>query len=368
MATMTTMTEPTPLPAEPTDLGAAPPPAMMMIGTWLQHAMLALGLDVGHRAGLLELAASTGPATSEQLAAAGGLSERHVREWLGLMTVGGLFTYDPATRQYTLPADHAMFVTGPGMNLAAFAGEVSYNAGYVPRVAETIRVGGGISYEEQPEFTERMAEMSGRAYSEESVGGYLGVVPGLIERLEQGARVADIGCGSGRWLSVLASLYPASTFVGFDFSPDALAAAREAVGERGLTNVVFEQSDVAELPQDVTFDIVFAVDSIHDQARPRRVLAEVRRVLDASGSFVMIDPALSSNLEDNVANPMAPWIYGASLFHCMQVSLAQGGEGLGTAYGEQTARALLTEAGFSRVELLQPAAPDPFNGIFHCQP
>ena len=343
---------------------AAMPAAMAELVAMFNSASVVLGIDVGHRTGLFEAMASAGTTTSGDLATAAGLAERPVREWLGLMTVGGIVEHDATADTFTLPPMVAAILTGPGMNLAAFAAEITINATSVPLVVRSMHDGRGIAYDELPHFTARMAEISRRLYDDALLPGYLGVVPGLLDRLSDGASVADLGCGCGHVANLIARAFHASSVVGFDFSEEAITAARKEAAEWGLTNATFELRDIAHLHPDARFDVMLAFDAIHDQARPRAVLAEARRVLADDGLFVMVDPAVSARLDETAQHPMAAYIYGCSLFHCLQVSLAQGGEALGTAYGHQTAVALLHEAGFAEVELLQPAAMDAFNGIF----
>src|SRR5262249_12972478 len=168
--------------------------------------------------------------------------------------------------------------------------------------------------------------------------------------------------------NVMAAAFPRSTFVGYDLGADAIERARAEAAAMGLDNARFEVHDVSMLPTNARFDLVTAFDAIHDQVRPRQVLAEVRRVLADDGLFLMVDMNLSSHLEQNVGNPVAPFLYTVSLFHCMQVSLAEGGEGLGAAWGREQAEALLAEAGFATVELVPPPPNDPINVIFAARP
>jgi ubiquinone/menaquinone biosynthesis C-methylase UbiE len=193
-------------------------------------------------------------------------------------------------------------------------------------------------------------------------------VPGLAERLRSGVAVAELGCGTGHAVNLLAEAFSSSDFVGYDVGTDAIDAARAEARAMGLDNVRFEVRDVAMLPANTRFDVVLAFDAIHDQARPRQVLAETRRVLHDDGIFVMVDMNLSSHLEENIGNPVAPYLYTVSLFHCMQVSLAEGGEGLGAAWGREQAHELLTGAGFGSVEIVPSPPEDMVNVIFVARP
>jgi ubiquinone/menaquinone biosynthesis C-methylase UbiE len=187
-------------------------------------------------------------------------------------------------------------------------------------------------------------------------------VPGLDTALRSGIRVLDIGCGSGHAINVLAREFPRSTFVGYDIAEDAIAGARAEANRLGLGNATFEVVDVATFSTAQTFDLITAFDAIHDQKAPGKVLRNVCRALAPSGSFMMVEFKFSSRLEDNVGNPFAPLYYGISLMHCMPVSLAVDGEGLGTVWGEQVARQYLADAGFGHVAVFD--SPRPQNCIF----
>ncbi|MGR6964699.1 class I SAM-dependent methyltransferase [Geodermatophilus sp. URMC 61] len=182
-------------------------------------------------------------------------------------------------------------------------------------------------------------------------------------RLTDGVRVAEVGCGTGHALNLMAPAYPRSSFTGYDLAGDAIDRARAEAADWGLTNVSFEVLDVARLPSDPLSTAVFAFDAIHDQADPAGVLSRVRAALEPGGWFVMMDIKAASALEDNVGNPMAPWLYGISTLHCMTVSLAQGGAGLGTVWGEQLARRMLDEAGFVDVAV-HDVPDDPFDSVY----
>jgi 2-polyprenyl-3-methyl-5-hydroxy-6-metoxy-1,4-benzoquinol methylase len=195
------------------------------------------------------------------------------------------------------------------------------------------------------------------------VDGVLPLAPGLTDTLRAGARVADVGCGTGHALVVLAKAFPASTFVGYDLAKDAIDKARAEAKAEGLTNVSFEERDIATLAPEQPFDVVTTFDTIHDLVDPVGVLGSVFDSLRPGGTYLMVEPRVSSNLEDNVGNPMAPVVYSISTLHCLTVSLAEGGAGLGTAFGEQKALELLAAAGFGEVAVHAHPA-DPIDGIF----
>jgi SAM-dependent methyltransferase len=329
-----------------------------------RDGLLVLMLDLGHRTGLFEAAAS-GPATSEALASRAGLDERYVREWLGAMATAGIVEYEPAAGTYRLPAEHAVCLTGGGSaNLAPMAQAIAHLAKHVGQVAEAFRSGGGVPYSEfRPEFTSVMDALSRNFFDGALVDGVVPLVPGLADRLTSGARVADIGCGTGHAMVVLAQAFPRSTFIGYDIAVDAIDQARAEAAATGVANAHFATCDVARLTVDEPFDVIFSFDAIHDQADPAAVLARIHDALVDSGTYVMMEPAASSRLEDNLANPLAPFFYAVSTMHCMTVSLAEGGAGLGTVWGEQLARHMLAEAGFGEV-VTHEAPDDPLDTIF----
>lgn len=326
--------------------------------------MLALMVDLGHRTGLFA-AASDGPATSEELAARAGVHERYVREWLGALVTGGMFLYDPTSATYTLPAEHAAVLTGNGSaNLAPLAQINTHLGKHLLQVAESFRHGGGVPYSEfRPEFTDVMDAASRSTFDELLIDQWLPLVPTVRDRLRAGARVADVGCGTGHAANVLAAAFPASAVVGVDVSEDAIARADAEAEALGVANVRFEVADAARFTTNEPFDVVFSFDAIHDQVDPRAVVERIFAALESGGTYVMVEPAASSHLEDNIANPMAPWMYGVSTLHCLTVSLAHGGAGLGTVWGQQRACQLLDDVGFVDVAV-HDAPGDPIDAIF----
>jgi 2-polyprenyl-3-methyl-5-hydroxy-6-metoxy-1,4-benzoquinol methylase len=325
--------------------------------------MMTYMVDLGYRTGLFD-AAAAGPATSAELADRSGLEERYVREWLGAMATGGIVDYDAASRTYTLPPEHAACLTGTGSsNLARFSQLVGHVGKHLPKIERAFREGGGVPYEEfRPEFTDVMDISSRNVFDEHLVAEVLPLA-GLSGLLERGARVADIGCGTGHAVVLMARAFPASTFVGYDLAEDAIARARAEAAGAGVTNAQFEVRDVARLTVDEPFDVVCSFDTIHDQVDPVAVLTAVASALAPGGTYLMVEPNVSSNLEDNIGNPLAPLVYSVSTLHCLTVSLAHGGAGLGTAWGEQKARELLAGAGFVDIEV-HPAPGDPLDGVF----
>jgi SAM-dependent methyltransferase len=178
--------------------------------------------------------------------------------------------------------------------------------------------------------------------------------------------VADVGWGTGHAVNLLAREYPRSRFTGYDIAEDAIAAARVEAAECGLSNASFHVRDATTLPAEPPLAAVFAFDAIHDQVDPARVLARIHDALEPGAMFVMVDIKAASALEDNVGNFFAPWVYGVSTLHCLTVSLAHGGTGLATMWGEQLAVRMLADAGFVDISVHDvPDVPDdPFDTLY----
>ncbi|MEE3754544.1 class I SAM-dependent methyltransferase [Mycobacterium intracellulare] len=335
------------------------------IAATLDGASLTILLSIGHQTGLLDTMAGLAPSTSAQIAEAAGLNERYVREWLGGMTTGHVVEYDPDTATYWLPAHRAGVLTraaGP-QNLAVVAQFLPLLGEVEQKIIGCFRAGGGLPYSEFPRFHQLMAEESGAMYDASLVDVVLPLVDGLVERLRAGADVADFGCGSGHAINVMAQAFPASRFTGIDFSEQAIATGIREAADRGLTNATFESHDLPELDKIEAYDVITVFDAIHDQARPARVLENIYRALRPGGVLLMADIKASSRLEENVGVPMSTYLYTTSLMHCMTVSLALDGAGLGTAWGTQLAVAMLGDAGFDDVRVAEIEA-DPINNYY----
>ena len=198
------------------------------------------------------------------------------------------------------------------------------------------------------------------------VSHILPLVPGLIDSLNSGIKVVDIGCGSGRSMCAMAKEYANSSFYGYDVSEETIINANNQAKDLGLSNIEFKVKDVSNLESTEEFDLITAFDAIHDQAKPNLVLSEINKALKSDGIFLMQDIAGSSYVHKNMKNPIAPFTYTISCMHCMTVSLAQGGAGLGAAWGEELALKMLGEAGFSNVEVKQ-LEHDFINNYYICK-
>jgi 2-polyprenyl-3-methyl-5-hydroxy-6-metoxy-1,4-benzoquinol methylase len=288
-----------------------------MIGI-LNSGALALLSSIGHRTGLFDVMSDLPPSTPEQIAGAASLNERYVREWLGAMVTGGIVEYDPDYGTYRLPPEHAaslMRAATPD-NIAAFAQYIPLMGTVEDRIVDCFKNGGGVPYAAFDRFQEVMAES-----------------------------------------------FPKSRFRGYDISEEAITSARATAGQRGLNNVRFEVKDVTALNASGQYKLVTAFDAIHDQAQPAKVLAEIAAALHPEGTFLMQDIAASSHVHKNIDHPVGPLLYTLSCMHCMTVSLASNGAGLGAMWGEEKARKMLQEAGFTRVEVKK--LPHDFQNIYY---
>ncbi|HET9461469.1 MAG TPA: class I SAM-dependent methyltransferase [Gaiellaceae bacterium] len=338
----------------------------------LNGGALAVMISVGHRTGLFDALATTDAATSQELADLAGLSERYVREWLGAMTTGRVVEYEPSTGKYRLPPEHAGWLTRAASpdNLAVTAQWIPTLAIVEDDIVQCFEKGGGVPYERFDRFHEVMAEESNQTVLSVLFSHILPLVEGATEKLEAGISALDLGCGRGRALLMLAERFPSSSFQGYDLSAAAIAYAREQAGERGLENVRFEERDLSTFDVDAkpeSFELVMTFDAVHDQARPLALLRGIRRSLTEDGVYLMQDIQGSSHVHENIDHPGGPLLYMISCMHCMTVSLAQGGDGLGAMWGEHKARELLAEAGFTSVDVHQ-LEHDPFNAYFVVRP
>jgi len=321
-------------------------------------------ISIGHRTKLFDTMAQLPPSTSTDIAKKSNLNERYVREWLGALVTSKIIDYDSQTALYFLSKEKANFLTRNGtFNMATTAQFIPVLAQVEDEIIHCFENGGGVPYEKYHRFHDVMAEESSQTVLAELIGGILPVVPGIIEKLEEGIEVLDVGCGSGRAINLMAKTFPNSQFRGFDFSKEAIKNAQKEKEILGITNATFEQQDVADFYNKGKFDLITACDAIHDQANPEKVLQNIIRSLKPEGIFLMQDIAGSSKLENNMDHPLAPFLYTVSCLHCMTVSLALEGRGLGAMWGKEKAIQMLNEAGFSKVEV-KKLPHDPINYFY----
>lgn len=324
---------------------------------------------VGDRLGLFKELAANGPATSEALASRAGIKERYAREWLGGMATAGYVHYDPGTRRFTLPPEHAPALAQEGGPF--FFGGVHEMlpslAAVLDQVTESFRNGGGVpqsAYDNH--LWDGMERFTNAWFENLLIQQWIPAMPDVHTKLQQGAVVADVGCGRGRAVIKLAQAFPNSRYVGYDvFQPSvdrAQANAKAAgVGDR----VTFEQLDAsAGIRQQ--YDVITTFDVVHDAVDPLQLLRAIRQSLQPDGVYVCLDINCSEKLEDN-AGPLGAMFHGFSVFYCMTTSLAKGGAGLGTVgFHEPKVRDLCADAGFSSVRRLP--LENPFNNLYEVRP
>jgi SAM-dependent methyltransferase len=326
---------------------------------------LALMVSVGHRTGLFDTMASLPPATSVEIADNACLDERYVREWLAAMATGRIVELDPVAMTFALPAEHAACLTragGPRNSAVAFQ-LLGVFAAVEDRVVECFRRGGPVADSEYPRFQEICAEIGWASLDANLLDVTLALVPGVTRRLQAGIDVADVGCGAGHAINLMAGAFPASRFIGWDLSETGLAAGRAEAERKQLANVTFERIDAAVLDQPERFDFITTFDAVHDQARPDLVLRAIAAALRPGGTYLCVEVSASSTLAENLDIPWAPALYTASCMHCLCVSRQSGGKALGAMWGEQKARQMLGEAGFASLEVKRSPL-DPVNNYY----
>jgi len=331
----------------------------------LNGGALALMTSIGHQTGLFEVLATLPPSTSAQIADAAGLNERYVREWLNTMATGKIVTYTPESCTYALPAEHAAVLTqaaGPG-NMATFARMIPILSAVERGIIDSFLHGGGVFYDQFQDFMALWAGVNEQTFERTLVSTVMPLMPEVVAALNAGIEVLDIGCGEGHSTNLLAHAYPHSRFTGYDLREGALEEARGKAASLGLRNVRFVRQDLSAMEEAGAYDLVTAFDVIHDQAQPKTVLKHVAAALKPDGTFLMVDIKASSEVHENLDHPLGPFLYTISTMHCMTVSLARDGEGLGTMWGEQKALELLAEAGFTHVTVKQVEG-DPLNNFY----
>src|ERR1700759_2024625 len=320
---------------------------------------------LGGRAGVFKDMAENGPATSGERAGRTGLSERYVREWLGGMFAAGYLTYDDAQQRYALPAEHVpTLATEPGP--AFFGGVHQELIGAIQRydqVADAFRQGGGVRAADlHPDVWTGTSRFTAQWHQNMLIQQWLPLVPQTTGLLQAGARVADVGCGTGQALLALAREYPGITATRYDVHPEAVAQARRAAAEAGLADrVSYQVLDVAAgLPE--SYDVITTFDVVHDAVDPLGLLRSIRDALRPGGRYLCLEINCSDRTADNTG-PIATLLYGFSVLYCMTTSLAEGGEGLGTlGLPEPVLRDLAAKAGFAQVRHVE--MDNPFNSLY----
>jgi 2-polyprenyl-3-methyl-5-hydroxy-6-metoxy-1,4-benzoquinol methylase len=337
---------------------------------YLSGAAVSALVCLGDQLGLYRALADVGPATSSELAASVGLDERWVREWLhgqagaGLVRHAGGGRFELTGEQAALLADEddpAFLTGGFGLLFSLFQ--------RWERLHEAFRTGRGTPYNDLgADHARNESRFSAPWMRANLVPVILPRLDGVTDKLAQGAKVADVGCGSGRALLEMASAYPQSEFHGYDSSGDAIRLARENLRASGLTNVTFHHADAATLASDASFDFVLTWDCLHDMTDPATAMRTIRGAIKPDGTWLIVDIAGQPTPEENYGHPLAGLLYGFSVLDCLGCGTsAGGGAGLGTlGLPEPVARQMATDAGFARFTVLD--FDNPLNAFYEVRP
>ncbi len=322
---------------------------------------------IGDALGLYKTMYESGPMTVTELAAAAGVNERYLREWLSHQAASNYLSYDPATQKFALPQEQAMvFAIEDSPVYMAGAFEVmAATLENQAKVEPAFKTGAGVAWGDQAGCLFcATARFFRPGYQNNLVGNWLPALDGVVAKLEQGAKVADVGCGHG-WSTVLmAKAFPKSQFIGYDYHPSSIEHARAHAREHGVSaNTRFEVGTAKDYPEK-NFDLVAFFDCLHDMGDPAGAAAHVRQSLKSDGSWMIVEPMAGDALEDNL-NPVGRIYYAASTMVCVPTSLSQEvGAALGAQAGEAKLREVITAGGFRNV---RRATETPFNMILEAR-
>ncbi|REK90048.1 class I SAM-dependent methyltransferase [Streptomyces inhibens] len=327
-------------------------------------AVAGLCTSLGDRLGLYTAMAGAGPLTSAQLANRTGLVERYVREWLAAQVAGEYVTYAPDTDTYQLPDEHAAVLADPELPTYVAGFFTVMQAVYATEDAlmNAFRTGEGVGWEEHgPALFAGTAKFFRPGYAAALVPEWLTALDGVVEKLERGARVADVGCGYGYSTTLMAQAFPRSHFQGFDFHRPSIEAARGIVAEQGLGDrVSYEVAGAQDFPGE-DFDLITFFDCLHDIGDPGGALHHAEQALAEGGTCMIVEPNASANAQEN-ANPVGRALTAASVAVCLPSALAQHGpQALGNHAGEEAMREIADEAGLHHWQL---AAESPVNRVY----
>lgn len=335
------------------DMGAAATGALVLIGDKL---------------GLYKALAAGGPLSPAELAARTDTAERYVREWLAAQAAAGYVQYQPEAGTYSMSAEQALALAderSPAFVPGAFEVIASMFKDE-PKVSQAFRTGCGVGWHEHSPCLFRGTERFFRAgYAAHLVPDWLPALTGVCEKLEHGAKVADVGCGHGASTIVMAQVYPQSVFTGFDYHGPSVERARSAAWEAGVeARCRFEVADAKSYPG-AGYDLVAVFDCLHDMGDPVGVAKHVHQSLAADGTWLIVEPYANDSVEGNL-NPVGRMFYAASTMICVPASLSQEvGMALGAQAGEARLRQVVMAAGFSR---FRRAAATPFNLVLEARP
>ena len=330
-------------------------------------AMHAATIVVGDQLGLYK-ALAEGPGTAEELAKRTQTDPRYLREWLSAQAASGYVRYQPEGERFSLSAEQAFALadeSSPAFIPGAFEIAVAQFKA-IPKMVQAMRTGLGVGWHEHDAALFHGTERFFRpGYAANLLSQWLPALDGVAERLQQGARVADVGCGHGASTILMAQAYPASSFVGFDYHAPSIERAREAALKAGLGEQVrFEVASAKDFPGK-DYDLVAVFDCLHDMGDPVGAARHVRASLAADGAWLIVEPFANDRLEDNL-NPVGRIFYSASTFICTPASRSQEvGLCLGAQAGEARIRTVCEQGGFTRFRRAQQT---PFNLVYEARP
>ena len=334
------------------------------VGAALNAALVVMG----DKLGLYRALAGSGGLTPVELAERTGTAERYVREWCAAQAAGGYIEYDPASGGYALPPEQAVALTDE-TSPAYLPGFFQMAVGSVidsPRITEKARSGDGFGWHEHVHDVHEGCERFFRpGYNANLVEAWLPALEGVVEKLERGARVADLGCGHGASTILMAQAFPRSTFVGSDYHAGAIETARERADAAGVGDRVEFVAAPAAAHPGAAYDLVTMFDCLHDMGNPVGAAWQVMKLLAEDGTWMIVEPAAGDSVEENL-NPVGRAYYGFSTLLCTPASLSQEvGLALGAQAGEARIREVVEAGGFTR---FRRAAETPFNLVFEARP
>jgi 2-polyprenyl-3-methyl-5-hydroxy-6-metoxy-1,4-benzoquinol methylase len=292
--------------------------------------------------------------SARELAEKTGTYERYVLEWLKNQAAGGYVTYDPATKKFALPAEHAMVLTMEDSPVYLTSGFYIAASTWNDRekFAEAFKTGYGIGWHEHHQDLFYGTEALFRpGYKANLIETWIPLLNGLNERLQSGGRVADVGCGHGASTLIMAEHYPNAAFFGFDYHRESIEVARKRAKEKGITNVTFEVASASDFGEG-RYDLICFMDSFHDLGNPLKAAINARMKLTRTGSLMIVEPAASDKLEENF-NPIGRMYYGASTTICVPNSHSQEGDyALGAQAGPARTSEIIREAGFREFRIV----------------
>jgi ubiquinone/menaquinone biosynthesis C-methylase UbiE len=321
---------------------------------------------LGDRLGLFAALAGS-PATSGELAERTGTNPRYVTEWLRGQAAGGYVEYDAETDSYSMTEEKAFALTDPdGPLYLPGAFELALGAlAALPRMEQAFTSGAGLGWHEHDEQVFSGCEKFFRpGYHAHLVAEWIPALEGIQPRLEQGARVADIGCGHGASTVLMAEAFPASTFVGSDYHQGSITEAGKRAADAGVTDRVSFEVAGAQTFGGGGYDLVTSFDCLHDMGDPLGAARHVRESLAADGSWLIVEPAAGDTVADNL-NPVGRVYYNFSTLLCVPSAMSQeGGYALGAQAGEKAIRQVCTDAGFTR---FRRVGETPFNLVYEAR-